>query len=224
MHDLVDFQRSHHILFAFVLNLPSQVVLSHSQSAAATASSEQGNHAAEDAGKDTLVTTFNQSKSRTASQNIDAAKPPHNDPAESSAVAQVQQQTGDDSARITQLQQQATLDSTKVAQLERHAERLRKILGDKDTQYSQLLQQHQTLQAMATEVSQEGDQQEADLKQKDDVIQQLQQQLSDAQQILAEKPAPVQEPIPVGAPSFSEAAGTKASIKHGTQSGSQSPS
>lgn len=86
----------------------------------------------------------------------------------------MQQQTGDDSARITQLQQQATLDSTKVAQLERHAERLRKILGDKDTQYSQLLQQHQTLQAMATEVSQEGDQQEADLKQKDDVIQQLQ--------------------------------------------------
>ena len=36
---------------------------------------------------------------------------------------------------------------------------------------------------MATEVSQEGDQQEADLKQKDDVIQQLQQQLSDAQHI-----------------------------------------
>lgn len=35
MHDLLDFQRSHHILFAFVLNLPSQVVLSHSQSTSA---------------------------------------------------------------------------------------------------------------------------------------------------------------------------------------------
>ena len=90
-----------------------------------------------------------------------------------------------DFVRISQLQNQAKIDSTKISQLERHSENLRKTLSAKDAQYAQLLHQHQALQAMATEASQEGDQQEADLQEQLLVIRQLQQQLLTAQQAFA---------------------------------------
>ena len=113
--------------------------------------------------------------------------------AETTQSEQLKRQAGADSAKISQLQQQVKDDSTKVSQLESHTEHLRKMLGDKNTQYSQLLQQHQALQAMAAEASQEGDQQEADSRQKDAVIQQLQQRLVTTQHLLAE---PAERPAP----------------------------
>lgn len=107
------------------------------------------------------------------------------------------------SARTSQLQQQVAAGSTKVKQLESHIEHLRKMLGDKTTQCSQLLAQHRALQAMAAEAAQEGDQEEADLKQKDHVIQQLQRQLLTAHRILdgtTARPEPAQGAIPPPAP------------------------
>ena len=106
--------------------------------------------------------------------------------AESVQSEQLSRQAEADSAEISQLHQQVRDESTKVSQLQSHAEHLCKKRRHKSTQYSQLLKQHQVLQAMAAEASQEGDQQEEDLRQKDAVIQQLQQQLVAAQQILAE--------------------------------------
>ena len=105
---------------------------------------------------------------------------------ESVQSEQLRCQAEADSAKISQLEQKVNDESSKVSQLKSHAEHLRKNLDDRIAQYNQLVKQHQALQAMAAEASQEGDQQEEDLRQKDTVIQQLQQQLIAAQRILAE--------------------------------------
>lgn len=148
-------------------------------------SSEDGEVAASITDLESQLQTLRQSLSAKDAEVLALQQALHEQATAKTELSQQQTHQADAAAaEISQLQQQVTAASTKVKQLESHTEHLRKMLGDRTSQYSQLLAQHQALQAMAAEAAQEGDQQEADLRQKDNVIQQLQQQLLTAQHIL----------------------------------------